>query len=229
MPSFLRQSEIWQNYPILGPYSIGITDLTTASAQVIGEDIGRTGIIFANPGSAIKRVMPAGNTLVGGTGGILIYPQTEFTILQGENTQYNINCAWIAVTDDAADGSLTVLDFTPGTPNAPEVQPTIRALQKVPVTSPLAFALSSLTTSSQRILAADPNRHGVIFANPGTVAVAVCPDNIAAAFGGGSFIVLPGDNSKRIVGNDRVRVNCGWHAIAESGSGNTLTALGLYG
>lgn len=228
MPSFLRQSEIWQNYPILGPYSIGFTALTTVSQEVIGEDIGRTGIIFANPGTKNKRVIPAGNVLAGGSGGILIYPQTEFMILQGESTQFNVNCAWLAVTDDNTDGNLTVLDFTPGTPNAPEVQATIRALQKVPVASPVATPLTTLTTGSQPLLAADPNRHGVIFANPGTIAAAVCPDNLAASFGGGSIIILPGD-SKRIVGNDRVRVNCGWSAIAQSGSNNALTALSLYG
>lgn len=228
MPSFLRQADIWQNYPILAPYSIGFTDLTTVSQEVIGEDIGRTGIIFANPGTKNKRVIPSGNTLAGGSGGILIYPQTEFMLLQGEGTQYNVNCAWIAVTDDNADGNLTVFDFTPGTPNAPEVQPTMRALQKVPVDSPVAFPLTALGTGSQTILDADPNRHGVIFANPGTIAAAVCPANLAASFGGGSLIILPGD-SKRIVGNDRVRVNCGWRAISESGAGNALTALGLYG
>lgn len=228
MPSFLRQSEIWQNYPILGPYSIGFTALTTVSQQVIGEDIGRTGIIFANPGTKNKRVIPSGNTLAGGSGGILIYPQTEFILLQGENTQYNLNCAWIAVTDDNTDGNLTVLDFTPGTPNAPEVQPTIRALQKVPVASPVATPIVTLGTGSQTLLPADPNRHGVIFANPGTIAAAVCPDNLAASFGGGSLIILPGD-SKRIVGNDRVRINCGWSAISQSGANNALTALSLYG
>lgn len=228
MPSFLRQSDIWYNLPILSPYSIGFTDLTTVSQEVIGSDIGRTGIIFANPGTKNKRVIPAGNTLAGGSGGILIYPQTEFILIQGESTQFNINCAWLAVTDDDTDGNLTIFDFTPATPNAPMVQATIRQQQKVPVASPTAEPLTNLTTGSQRILEADPNRHGVIFANPGTVAAAVCPDNLAAAFGGGSLIVLPGD-SKRIVGNDRVRINCGWNAISESGSGNALTPLSLYG
>lgn len=228
MPSFLRQNEIWYNLPIIAPYSIPITTLTTVSAQVIGTDIGRTGILFHNPGTKNKRVLPAGNTLAGGAGGILIYPQEEFILLQGEATQYNVNCAWIAVTDDDADGSLTVLDFTPGTPNAPIVQPTIRQLQKVPVVSPVADLAADLTTASQTLLDADPNRHGVIFHNPGTVNVAVCPDNIAAAVGAGSIVILPGDR-KQIIGNDRVRINCGWNAIAESGADNRITALSLYG
>jgi len=228
MPSFLRQSDIWHNYPILGPYSTAITTLTTVSAQVIGADSGRTGIIFHNPGTKNKRVIPAGNTVAGSAGGILIYPQEEFILLQSESSQYNVNCAWLAVTDDNADASLTILDFTPGTPNAPVVQPTIRQQQKVPVTSPTATQLSDLTTGSQTLLAADPNRHGVIFHNPGTVAAAVCPDNIAAVYGAGSIVVLPGDR-KTIVGNDRVRINCGWNAISESGANNRLTALSLYG
>lgn len=228
MVRLLRQSDIWYNLPILGPYSVAVTDLTTVSQEVIAADIGRTGIYFFNPGTANKRIMPAGNTLAGGSGGILIEPQSEFVLLQGENTQYNINCAWIAVTDDADDGALTILDFTPNTPDAPEVQPTIRQLQKVPVDSPVAFPLTNLTTGSQLILEADPNRHGVMFSNPGAVICGVCPDNAAAAIGAGSILVLPGE-TKSIIGNDRVRVNCGWNAIASSGANNALTALGLYG
>lgn len=228
MVRLLRQSDIWYNLPILGPYSVAVTDLTTVQQEVIAADIGRTGIYFHNPGTKNKRILPAGNTLAGGSGGILIYPQTEFVLLQGENTQYNINCAWIAVTDDDTDGELTILDFTPNTPDAPEVQATIRQLQKVPVDSPVAFPITNLTSGSQLILEADINRHGVMFSNPGTVNCAVCPDNVAAAIGAGSIIILPGD-TKRIIGNDRVRVNCGWNAIAESGANNALTALGLYG
>lgn len=228
MPSFLRQSDIWYNLPIVGPYSLAIDDLTTVSSEVIAADIARTGIIFHNPGTKNKRVLPAGNTLAGGAGGILIYPQEEFILLQGETTQYNVNCAWIAVTDDDSDGSLTVLDFTPNTPDAPIVQPTIRQQQKVPVTSPVAELLATLGTGSETLLDPDPNRHGVIFHNPGTVNVAVCPDNVAAVVGAGSIVILPGDR-KQIIGNDRVRINCGWNAIAASGSTNRITALSLYG
>lgn len=228
----------WNDFPILGPYSIAISNLTTASAQVLAADNARTGIIFHNPGSKNKRVLPAGTTaadlvtaatqLIGGTGGILIYPQSEFMLIQGEDTQYNTNCAWIAVTDDNTDGALTILNFTPNTPGAPLVQMTMRKLQDIPVTSPTATPTTTLGTGSVQVLAADPNRSGVLFANPGTNVAAVCPSNLAASIGAGSIIILPGD-SKRIIGNDRVRINCAWNGIAQSGANNALTALSLYG
>lgn len=221
-------SRVTYTLPILGPYSVAITTLTTASSQVLDADNGRTGIIFSNPGSKNKRVMPTGSTLNGGSGGVLIYPQTEFVLIQGENTQYNTNSAWIAVTDDNADPSLTILNFTSNTPGAPIVQPRMRIEQNIPVVSPVGFPTINLGTGSQTILAADPNRTGVIFANPGTVAVGVCPSNLAASIGAGSVVILPGD-SKRIIGNDYVRINCAWNGCAQSGSNNALTVLGLTG
>ncbi len=39
---------------------------------------------------------------------------------------------------------------------------------------------------------------------------------------------LPGQE-RRIIGNDRVKVNCAWNGIALSGANNALTALSLYG
>jgi hypothetical protein len=224
----LASAKPWYDLSILGPYSIAIATLNNAGAQVLGVDNARSGVIFHNPGSANKRVLPVGTSLAAGSGGILIYPQSDFILLQQENSQWNINCAWQAVTDDNTDGSLTILNFTPNTPNAPEVQPTMRVQQQIPVASPLAFPTITLGTGSIPILGADPNRNGVIFNNPGTVIAAVCPANLAAAIGAGSIILLPGQ-TKEIIGNDRVKVNCGWNGIAQSGNNNALTALGLYG
>lgn len=218
----------WNDYPILGPYAIASTALTTISSSVVPADGARAGIYFHNPGSKNKRVMPDGLPLVGGSGGILIYPQSDFILLKTLDARYNVNCAWNAVTDDDTDGSLTILNFTPLTPGAPMVRPGVRLLQQIPVVSPVALQTNSLGAGSQALLPADPNRHGVLFSNPGTVTCAVCPDNLAASIGAGSIIVLPGAE-KRIVGNDLVKINCGWNAIAQSGSGNSLTALGLYG
>lgn len=222
------QFKPWYNLPILGPYAVAVTTLTTVAATVLAADPTRAGVIFHNPGAQNKRVLPVGGTLIGGAGGILIYPQSEFTLLQDELEQYNVNCAWQAVTDNNADGALTILDFTPATPGAPEVLPTTRKQQQIPVTSPIASTTATLGVGSTRILSADPNRHGVQFHNPGTVTIAVCPDNVAASIGAGSIILLPGQ-TKTIIGNDHVRVNAGWLAAAASGAANALTALSLYG
>lgn len=228
------QFDPWYNLPILGPYAVAITTLTaaaiaaTATGNAAAADPTRAGIIFHNPGTKNKRVMPAGSALVGGTGGILIYPQSEYILLQQPGSPYNVNCGWNAVTDDASDGSLTVLDFSPSAPNTVRVMPTTRQLQQIPVTSPVGVPSSGIGTGSVAVLSADPQRMGVQFHNPGTITLAVCPANLAALIGAGSLILLPGD-TKTIKGNDRIKVNCGWNAIAASGSNNALTALGLYG
>ena len=224
LPSFRS----WSDFSILGPYGIAITTLTTVSQQVLAADNARNGVIFHNPGAQNKRVMPAGSVLAGGSGGILIEPQTDYILMKDQDSQFNINCAWIAVTDNNADGSLTILNFTPNTPGAPMVQQSMRALQQVPVVSPVGFPTINLGLGSVLILAADPNRRGVQFHNPSAVVAAVCPSNLAASIGAGSIIVLPGD-TKTIMGNDRVKVNCAWNGASASAGPNALTALGLYG
>lgn len=223
-----HQVSLWNNYPILGPFGVAVTALTTASQQVVAPDTGRRGILFHNPGAQNKRVLPiGGGTLVGGAGGILIYPQEEFVIFQTEDTQFNVNSGWIAVTDNNADGMLTVFDFTANTPGAPIVPSTMRLSQQNPVLSPVGSQVSGIGTGGVPVLAADINRHGVEFHNPSAVQVAVCPSNLNPAIGAGSMIVLPGA-TKRIIGNNLVRVNCAWSAVAQS-AGGALTALGLYG
>lgn len=224
----IASAKPWYDLSILGPYSIAVTTLTTASQQIIAADNARTGIFFHNPGTKNKRIMPVGAFLAGGSGGILLYPQEDFVLIKREDSQWNVNCAWIAVTDDNSDGSLTILNFTPNTPGAAEVQPTMRVQQQIPVASPIGFPTVNLGTGSIQILAPDPNRNGVIFTNPGTVEAAVTPSNLAATIGAGSIIILPGA-TKQIIGNDLVKVNCAWNGIAQSGQNNALTALGLYG
>lgn len=224
----MAQFQSWNDIPILGPFTAGITSLTMVASQVLAADPARPGVIFHNPGTKPKRVLPAGSALAGGSGGILIYPQEEYILLKTPNGQYNVNCAWNAVTDDNTDPILTVLDFSPSNPAAPMVQLTIQRHQQIPVTSPVAAATTTLGTGSQLVLPADPNRHGVQFHNPGTVLLGVCPSNLPASIGAGSIIILPGA-TKTIIGNDLVRINCGWNGIAQTGSNNALTALSLYG
>ncbi len=218
----------WNDYPILGPYSIAITALTTVAQTVLAADPACKGVIFHNPGTKTKRIIPVGSALVGGTGGIVIYPQSEYKLLQDQGSHFNINVAWQAVTDDNTDGLLTVLSFTPNTPGAGQVRPTIRTLMQNPIASPVASETLTLGAGSQQVLAADPQRMGVQFHNPGTVNIGVCPSNLGASVGAGSIIVLPGD-TKTLIGNDYVKINCAWNAAAASGNANALTALSLYG
>ena len=228
MANPLPSARSWSDFAILGPYGIAITNLTTVSQQVLAADNARNGVIFHNPGAQNKRVMPVGSALAGGSGGILIEPQTDYVLMKNQDSQFNINCAWIAVTDNNSDGSLTILNFTPNTPGAPMVQQSMRSLQDVPVASPVGFPTINLGLGSTLILAADPNRRGVQFHNPSGVVEAVCPSNLAASIGAGSIIVLPGD-TKTIIGNDRVKVNCGFNGASASAGPNAITVLGLYG
>lgn len=223
------QIDPWNDYPILGPYAVAVTGLTLASQQVIGADPARKGIWFHNPGTQNKRIIPAsGAPLVGGAGGILLYPQEDFHLLQTEDSQFNVNVAWIGVTDNISDGSFTVLDFTPNTPGAPQVRPTIRMKQQIPVDSPIASVASVQPGGGIQVAAANPNRNGIQFVNSSTQNIGVCPSNIAPSIGAGSIIVLPGQ-TKTIIGNDRVRVNCAWLATAAGGANNALAVLSLYG
>lgn len=228
MAPTIQQASSWYELPILGPYAIAITGLTTVSTGILVSDLTRAGVIFHNPGTVAKRVVPADSTLAGGSGGIVIYPQEEFTLIRAPNMPYNINCGWIGVTDDPADGALTIFNFTPQTPGAPKAPITTRLSQQIQVTSPISLQ-TTLGTGSKQILAADANRGAVEFHNPGTVTLAVCPSNLPAVIGAaGSMILLPGD-TKRIVGNQLVKINCAWNGIALSGASNPITALSFYG
>jgi hypothetical protein len=226
--SLPARSQPWNDTPVLGPIGVAITTLSTVASSVLGFDAVRHGVLFHNPGTKTKRVAPAGVSLAGGSGGMPIFGGSSWMLLQDENSDYQVNCEWQAVTDDNADAALTILNFTDANPavtTAP--MPTIRQNQVISVTSPVDTA-TALATSSIPILSADPNRRGVIFINASLVDIAVCPSNLVAIVGAGS-IVVPAGGEARILGNRRVKINCAWNGISASGSGNQLTALGLYG
>lgn len=221
-------SQPWHDIPVLGPIAVAVTSLTTVAANVLGFDAVRHGILFHNPGAQTKRVAPLGASLAGGSGGVVIYPGSSWMLLQGEDTDYQVNCGWQAVTDNNADGALTILNFTDANPAVTVAPlPTMRQNQVILVASP-TDTVTALALVSIPVLSADPSRRGVIFMNASAVNQAVCPANLAAVIGAGSIVIPPGGEF-RIIGNRRVKVNCGWAGIAASGSGNQLTALGLYG
>lgn len=221
-------SQPWSDIPVLGPIAAAVTNLTTVTASVLGFDAVRHGVLFHNPGLQTKRVAPLGAALAGGAGGVVIFPGSSWMLLQDEHSDFQVNCGWQAVTDNNADGALTIFNFTDANPavtNPP--LPTMRQNQVISVTSPTDTP-TALATASIPVLSADPSRRGVIFMNPSAVNIGVCPANLAAVIGAGSIVIPPGGEA-RIVGNRRVKVNCGWVGISSGGSGNQLTALGLYG
>ncbi len=231
MVNFLNQASLVSDVPVLGPQGVAVTGLTTVASQVLAADAVRHGVLFHNPGATYnKRVLPLGPALAGGAGGILIAPQTSFVILEDEAPgTFSVNCGWQAVTDNNADGTLTVLNFTDSNPGAPIPALTIRQTQGNPgVSSPNPILSTTLGTASIPILTANPSRRGVIFHNPGSVNIGVCPSNLTAAIGAGSIIILPGAEVQ-ILGNRRIKINCAWNGIAASSSNNDLTMLELLG
>jgi hypothetical protein len=211
--------------PVLGPIGIALTALTTVSSQAIAADPVRHGLIFHNPSATIaKRVAPANMTLAGGSGGILIEPQSDLILLSDNDELYNINCAWNAVTDNNSDGTLTVFNFTDNNPSVPAPEMVAAINMSILITSPNGIGLTSLTTASAQVIAANPNRRGIAFNNPGTAIKYVCPANLAAAQGAGSWAILPGD-TKQIIARGRVRVNCAWNGLTASGGDPALSIM----
>ena len=74
------------------------------------------------------------------------------------------------------------------------------------------------------LMAANQNRRGILFHNPGTQNKAVCPANLAASQGAGSIILLP-KQSKQINAFGKVRINCGFNAQTANNGDGTLSWL----
>lgn len=78
------------------------------AAQVIGANIQRRGLMFANPGSQILYVAPVGAALAIGHG-VPIFPGAEPLWIARENFQ--INVAWQAIAAAGTTNVLTILEF----------------------------------------------------------------------------------------------------------------------
>jgi hypothetical protein len=225
MPNLSPQASLAGDVPVLGPIGVAVTGLTTVAAPAIAADICRHGLIFHNPSATIaKRIAPAGMALAGGTGGMLVYPQSDLFLLAGNDEYFNINAAWNAVTDNNSDGTLTIFNFTDANPSVPA--PMMRAALSyvVPITSPNGIAVTNLTTASAQVIAANPVRRGIIFSNPGVANKYVCPANLAASVGAGSWTILPGQQ-RMIIARGRVRVNCAWNGLSANNADPDLTIL----
>lgn len=225
MTQLLPLARLRGDIPVLGPTGIAISNLTTVFSQVLGADPVRHGILFHNPGSAAKRVAPANMALAGNAGGIVIFPQTDWLLLdQGEDERFNVNAAWNAVTDNNADGALTIWNFTDQPPAGNPPLPIADLNLDIQIASPAGTQVSNLTTASQSVLGPNSRRRGILFHNPDSVIIGVSPANIPAAIGAGSRLILPGQEL-RLKAEGRVRINCGFNAFAQSGNNHSLTIL----
>jgi hypothetical protein len=218
--------ELIHDIPILGPIGIAVNTLGMASQQVMPSDPVRRGFIVHNPGGNNVRLAPGNLAASVGAGSLLIEPQSEFSIFADDiDNLQNLNCAWNACADSGVSNPLTIFNFTDNNQSVPAPEALVTLTSHPLISSPVGSA-ASLDTTSVQILGASPVRRGVIFHNPGTIPLAICPANLTAVFGGGSMVVLPGQE-RRIIAEGRIRVNCAWNGIAQSGTGNPLTILSI--
>jgi hypothetical protein len=225
--SVLALTDLVHDIPVLGPIGVGIGTLGTTWAQVLAADSQRRGVVFHNPGSQNLRVAPANLTVQpsAGQGAILIYPDEEFE-LYADDEHMNCSQAWMAWVDSGSNQPISILNFTGANPavTSPPM-PLAQLNQGSIIASPNGSGVL-LTTASASAIGANPVRRGITFHNPGTVNLAVCPANLAAVIGAGGITLLPGETKTFMArSKSRVRVNCGWNAIAASGTNNPLTIL----
>ena len=105
------------------------------------------------------------------------------------------------------------------------VQPTIPQNYGVPIVSPVSTGVNNLGTASIQVVAANQNRRGITFNNPGTVNVLIAPGNITPSFAapGGAYLLYPGDEKTFPADGLLLACNCAFNAVAFSGVNNPLT------
>lgn len=95
--------------PIVSPRGVQVSALGTISAQVIGANPNRRGVLFSNPGPNIVAVCPSNLSAVIGAGSIVILPGAEKRIVA--RGRIRVNCAWNAIAATGSANSLTILEF----------------------------------------------------------------------------------------------------------------------
>lgn len=219
-------ADLAYDVPVLGPIGVAISTLGAVWQQVLGVDVTRRGIIFHNPGANDVLVAPANlpSQPASFAGALRIFAQSDLTLFTEDDHQ-NINSAWMAWAATGSNQPLSILNFTGTNANVTPPMPLASLNQGSSIPSPLGTGIL-LGTASAAAIGANPQRRGITFHNPGTVNLAVCPANLAAVIGAGSIILLPGQTRTYMAKpKSRIRVNCGWNALAQSSSNNPLTIL----
>lgn len=222
-------ADLSYDVPTLGPIGAAVPGIGTVWQQVLGFDATRRGVIFSNPGAVDVLVAPANfiSQPVGDVGALRIYAQSDLEVL-AEDEHTNINAPWMAWTD-AGSGVLSILNFSGTNSTVPVPMPLASLNQGSSIQSPKGYGVS-LGTASASVIGSNAQRRGISFHNPGSVVVAVCPSNIPAVVGAGGIVLLPGATKTFMARpKSRLRVNCGWNGIAQSGPSNPLSILEFLG
>lgn len=227
---------LYGDVPVLGPIGVAVTGISNTAMPAIGADFLRHGILFHNPniGGPILRVLPVGPALTPGQGAIPIAPLGFFELYDSDggalgsgDGRVRVNCGWQVAADTAGNFGLTIWNFTDANPavyqNPPE--PVASLNVDVDIASPNAYQTAALTTGSAQLMPANQNRRGVQFGNPGAIYYkGFAPGNLAASIGAGSIVLAP-QATKLIRATGKVRVNCAFNAVTQSGADGTATAL----
>lgn len=111
--------------------------------------------------------------------------------------------------------------------NANAPLPTAQLRFNVPIVSPIGTLALVNSSGQSNVIGPNASRRGIIFINSGTVTITVVPANQTAVAGQG-VLVLPGGQVPFISDpSTNVAFNCGWNAIAATGSNNPLEILEL--
>jgi hypothetical protein len=218
-------ADLVHDIPVLGPIGVAVSGIGTVWSQVLGSDPTRRGVIFHNPGAVDVLVAPSNIAVQPATdaGALRIYAQSDLVLLS-EDEHQNLNTAWMGWTD-AGTGALSILNFSGTNSSVPPPMPLANLNQGSSIASPLGSGVL-LALASLPAIGANAQRRGITFHNPGAVTLGVCPANLTASIGAGSIILLPGQTRTYMAKpRSRVRINCGWNAIAQSGANNPLTIL----
>lgn len=232
----------WRGYlvgdvPVPGPWAIAITGISNTAVPAIGSDAVRHGILFHNPNpSTLLRILPVGQPLTSGRGGIAIEPYTCFELYAsgggtlGEDwSRVRINCGWQVVADVAGAWDMTIWTFTdqlgPAAQSRPNRHlPTANLNINPDIPSPAAWQFTNLSTVSAQILPFNLGRRGVLFHNPGRHPKGIAPGNLPASMGAGSVVLLP-KGQLEIRAGGKIRCGSAFSAVTDIGNDGTLTAL----
>lgn len=101
----------------------------------------------------------------------------------------------------------------------------------IPVLGPIGSGVATLGTTWITILAADPNRRGVVFHNPGTHNLFVAPSNLASqpATGAGGILIYPGEEFELLAESERQNINTAWMGWVDAGVNQPVSILDFTG
>lgn len=101
----------------------------------------------------------------------------------------------------------------------------------VPVLGPIGIGIGTLNGTWAQILAADSQRRGVVFHNPGANNLRVAPANLSGqpASGQGAILIYPGEEFELYAENEHDNLNTAWMAWTDSGSNQPISILNFTG